>query len=199
MSKSVGRGVTLMLASIFLFQGPVFAQALTKKADLDMDGTNESVIHFGDDKKIIKVVMDKNHDGQTDGQVNYRDGFRDFAEIDSNFDGRVDTMIMYYFTGVPAVISNDRSADGKPDRWTYFKNGVIYKREWDRNFDGAADYRILFSTEDRQGEGAARMQSIVKQYDNDYDGVFEKSVDAMKKTSAKRLSVTAGSLSEEHV
>ncbi len=199
MGKSVERGTALILASALLFQGPVSAQALTKKADLDTDGTNESVIHFGDDKKIIKVIMDKNHDGKTDGQVNYRDGFRDFAEMDSNFDGKVDTVIMYYFTGVPAVISMDRSADGKPDRWTYFKNGVIYKREWDRSFDGVADYRILFSTEDFQGEGTTRMQSIVKQYDNDYDGVFEKSVDALKKTSAKRISVTAGSLSEEHV
>ena len=183
-----------------MFQASVLAAPPTKKADLDLDGIQESVIHYAEDRKILKVVMDKNHDGKIDGQVTYRDGFRDFAEIDSNFDGKIDTVVMYYFTGVPAVISVDRSSDGKPDRWTYFKNGVIYKREWDRNFDGAADYRILFSTEKQIIPGeTAYMQSIVKQYDDDYDSVYERSIDAKKKTSAKRVSVAAGSLSEEQV
>lgn len=175
------------------------SSAATRKADLDGDGLKEAVVYH-EGKKILKVVVDKNHDGKADAVVYYRNGCRDYAEIDADSDGRVDTVVLYYFTGVPAMVSVDRNKDGKPDRWVYFKNGIIYKREWDRNFDGIPDYRILFSTlSDLRSDGRVWQQTFEKQYDNDYDGYFEKSVKGEKRSSAKRLSVAVGSVSEERV
>lgn len=175
------------------------AAEMMKKMDLDGDGIKESNVYY-DGNKITKVVMDKNHDGKTDATIYYRNGFRDYAEMDSNFDGIIDTVILYYFTGVPASIASDRNGDDKPDRWTYFKNGIIYKREWDRNFDGIPDYRIIFSTKsDYRIDKATDMQEITKEYDDNYDGIFEKIVKTHKRTRAKRISSTVGSLSEESV
>ncbi len=175
------------------------APVMTRRADLDGDGSKEAVI-YEQGKIITKVVIDKDHDGKADAVIYYRKGFRDYAEIDANRDGKIDTVILYYFTGVPAMISFDRNADEKPDRWTFFKNGIIYKREWDRNFDGLPDYRILFSTKsDFRSDANTQMQSFTKQYDNNNDGVFEVTVKGEKRSSPKRLSVTVGSLSEEHV
>ena len=202
MSKTPQKSSTfvIFLALIFCFPGKTVAeQVVPKRVDFDSDGSKESLVSY-EGKKISKVVMDKNHDGKTDAVIYYRQGFRDHAEIDGNFDGKIDTVILYYFTGVPAMISLDRNADNRPERWTFFKNGIIYKREWDRNFDGMPDYRILFSTKaDLRMEKKHMTQSIVKQYDDDFDGVFEKSVKAEKRTNPKRLSVLVGSLSEENL
>ena len=193
------RAVILALAACFFLETQAHAVQTPKKMDLDGDGYKESVV-YSEGNKISKILMDKNHDGKADTIIYYRNGFRDYAEVDSNFDGKIDAVILYYFTGVPAMISIDRNGDGRPDRWTYFKNGIIYKREWDRNFDGIPDYRIVFSTaSDFRGGAKARTQSIAKEYDNNFDGVFEKVVRGKKRTNARRLSVLAGSLSEEHV
>ncbi len=187
-----------MMLSLFLCS-PALAALVMRKADLDGDGIKESNVYY-DGNKIVKVVMDKNHDGKADGTIYYRNGFRDYAELDSNFDGKIDTVILYYFTGIPASIAMDRNGDGKPDKWIYFKNGIVYKREWDRNFDGIPDYRILFSTKaDYRIDKKTEMQSIVKEYDDNYDGVFEKIVKTKKRTQAKRLANTAGSLYEMSV
>lgn len=196
----IKKWLSLFFLALFLcLQTSAQAAQKPKKADLDGDGTKESVVYY-EGNKISKIMMDKNHDGKADVIVYYRNGYRSYAEIDANFDGKIDTVILYYFTGVPAMISVDRNGDGKPDQWTYFKNGIIYKREWDRNFDGIPDYRILFSTTaDYRTNAKTHTQSIVKQYDDNFDGIFEKTVNAQKKTSAKRLAVTVGSLSEERV
>lgn len=180
----------------FALCGPVSAAETKRKADLDGDGVKESVVYY-EGNKIVKIVMDKNHDGKADATIYYRNGFRDYAELDTNFDGVIDTVILYYFTGVPASIAIDRNGDGKPDKWIYFKNGIIYKKEWDRNFDGIPDYRITFSTKaDYRVDSKTEMQSIVKEYDDNYDGIFEKKIKAKKRTVAKRLSNTVGSLYE---
>ena len=188
---------TLFCAAIFSHLGPVaWASQVMRKNDLDGDGTKEANVYY-EGNKIMKIVMHKNHDGKTDSRIYYRAGFRDYAELDSNFDGIIDTVILYYFTGIPASIAVDRNGDSKPDRWTYFQNGIIYKREWDRNFDGIPDYRIRFSVKaDYRMDVKTEMQAIVKEYDNNNDGFFEKTVKTKKRAQAKRLSSTAGSLSE---
>ena len=190
------RAFILLVAVGILFQNPAHSAAIIKKMDLDGDGAKESNVYY-EGNKITKVVMDRNHDGKPDVVIYYRNGFRDYAEIDANFDGKVDTVVNYYFTGVPAMIAVDRNGDGKPDRWTYLKNGFIYKREWDRNFDGIPDYRIVFSTKaDYRVDKKTEMQSIVKYYDDNFDGVFEKVVATHKRAAAKRVATTVGSLYE---
>ena len=184
----------------FLILSPnAFALETMRKADFDCDGSKEANVYY-QGNEITKVVMDKNNDGKADAMVYYRDGFRDYAELDSNFDGIIETIILYYFTGIPASIMVDRNGDNKPDRWTYFENGIIYKREWDRNFDGIPDYCILFFTKaDNRLNARAILQTLTKKYDNDYDGVFEKVVKTRRRTRAKRLSNTVGSLYEVKV
>lgn len=184
------------IAGGLFFQTSAFAVETMRRMDLDGDGAKESNVYY-DGQKITKIVMDKNHDGKPDAVIYYRNGFRNYAEIDANFDGKIDTVVTYYFTGVPAMVAVDRNGDGKPDTWTYFKNGFIYKKEWDRNFDGIPDYRILFSVKgDYRVDAKTQMQSIVKYFDDNFDGVFEKSVPTQKRTRIKRLSNTVGSLYE---
>lgn len=86
---------------------------------------------------------------------------------DSDHNGKLDTWVSYDTKGDPEVIADDNNhADGKPHHWRYYKDGAVYKREWDRNFDGKADFRTL--------ETKSRL--LEKQYDDDFDGEFEKKV-----------------------
>lgn len=189
----------LVLLAVFFLGNHVWAAAAgtVRKTDLDGDGDKEANVYY-EGSKIAKIVMDKNHDGKADATIYYRNGFRDYGELDGNYDGFVDTVILYYFTGVPASIAVDRNGDAKPERWTYFKNGIIYKRDWDRNYDGIPDYRIHFSTKaDLRADTKGDIQAIVKEYDDNFDGIFEKKISTKKKSRAKRVSALAGSLSEE--
>lgn len=190
---------TIVSASLMIcFLGNAQADQLkVRRADLNGDGSKEANIYYDENDKIVKIIMDKNHDAKTDCTIYYRNGYRDTAEIDANFDGIIDTVVFYYFTGVPASIAVDRNKDGKPDSWTYFQNGFLYKREWDRNFDGIPDYRIIFATKpDYRIDAKTELQKIEKQYDNNYDGVFEKTIKTKKRARIKKISVDAGSLSE---
>lgn len=94
---------------------------------------------------------------------------------DTNQDGKIDTWVQYRETGDLSLVSKDKArADGKPDSWIYYRKGSIYKREWDRNFDEKPDLRTL--------EENHRL--IETQYDDNFDGTFEKTVKSPKKGSS---------------
>lgn len=166
-----------------------------KKVDLDRDGYQETQI-FYDGKIIEKALMDENHDKKPDGTIWYKNGFRDKGERDINFDGKADTWIKYYMTGIPWIIARDKNSDGKADYWKHIKNGFIYKREWDRNFDGKPDVRMLIPGKADLREVGETKQILTKQFDDDFDGVFEKEIKISKRMPDIQVKTTAGSISE---
>lgn len=173
---------------------PVDAQV--RRMDLDGNGSKESEVTF-QNRRITLVRMYKHLAKIPYAVIYYKNGCRDRAEIDTNGDKRPDVWIKYYFTGLPASIACDRNGDGQAEMWKYFKNGFIYKREWDRNHDGKPDYRILFDVKpDFRPTGKTEEQAIEKQYDNDFDGKFEKDVKTSKKARPKRVGLLPGSFEE---
>ena len=161
--------------------------------DLDDNGTRESKVRF-QGKTIVGVESDRNYDKKPDAIIHYKGGFRDTGEIDSNFDGKIDTWVVYYMTGRPSVIKMDKNGDGKPDRWKYFKNDYIYKREWDKNFDGLPDSRFIY--QDNPDRNSLQMETVEKQVDVNYDGVFDRSVMIKKKNMILRVGLAPGSNEE---
>ncbi|HTL71548.1 MAG TPA: hypothetical protein VL404_09695 [Candidatus Eisenbacteria bacterium] len=170
------------------------SQLKARKMDLDQDGVKEATVFYLNGL-AVRADIDRNQDGRVDGHLHYRKGFRDSAEIDADYDGIFETVIDYYFTGVPAAIKIDRNGDGNPDSARYFKNGFLYKREWDRNADGQPDYRVLYQLgPDLRPEDNGGYQRLVKQYDQDYDGVFDKHIETRRRIHLKKADLAAGSV-----
>jgi hypothetical protein len=188
----------LLAACLLCGEAGIFlASAAVRKADLDGDGYEEAEV-YSEGERIVLVTLDKNNDGKPDGTIHYRDGFRDSAEIDSDFDGTPDTFIQYYFTGVPAVVKVDRNGDGLPDTTHYFKNGFEYKKERDRNGDGVPDFRVIYETgADLRPVRGRTEQAVIKQYDEDYDGVYERLVTVHRWVPIKKVSLVAGASETE--
>ncbi len=164
---SFRRASGLLIFALLLASAPAFAAPKSVDRDLDGDGRKESKV-FYEKNQIQKIQMDRNADKNPDAWVLFKDGNPLKGERDLNFDGRVDTWMDYDANGRPTRVARDRRRkDGKPDTWVYMKNGQIYLREWDRNFDGKADLRSL--------EDDAH-HLLEKQYDDDFDGRFERTV-----------------------
>lgn len=134
--------------------------------DMDGDGYKEAEVFYGPEG-IIRTLVDSNHDGRRETVIHYKDGHRDYAVQDSDGDRLTDRWISYYFTGVAWKIADDLNRDGKPDYWAYLKNGVIYKWEQDRNGDGKPDLRTTY-----EPDGKTRVL-VQQSSDDDLDGVFE--------------------------
>jgi hypothetical protein len=193
--------ILLLWGLVFLTSSQALAgeapvkQGHFKKVDLDRDGYQETQL-FYDGKVIEKALIDENRDKKVDGTIWYKNGFRDKGERDINFDGRIDTWIKYYITGVPWIIARDKNNDGRADYWKHIKNGFIYKREWDRNFDGRPDVRMLIPGKADLREIGETKQILTKQFDDDFDGVFEKEIKISKRMPHIQVKTTAGSISE---
>ena len=198
MKPSVWKRVLCLLLVQVCWVGSVSASVM-RKADLDGDGHKEAEIH-SEGGRVVLVTLDKDGDGEPDGVIHYRGGFRDRAEIDSNLDGKPDTFIQYYFTGVPAVVKTDQNGDGRVEHTSYFKNGFEYKRERDRNGDGAPDFRVIYEagTDLRPVKGRTE-QTVIKEYDENYDGVFERSVTVSRWVPIQRVSLVAGASDTEQL
>ena len=176
---------------------PIFAMATetSKKADLDADGVPETMLYY-EGKLITRAVMDDNFDGKPDGTVYYKAGFRYSGDRDLDFDGKTDTWVKYYMTGIPWMVMRDKNGDGKPDYWKHIKNGFVYKREWDRNFDGKPDIRMIVPGKSDLRDTKQKTQLLEKQFDNDYDGQFEKIVKIRKREPSIKVQSQAGAIGE---
>ncbi len=66
------------------------AQPAVKVLDVNKDGTPDVTYHSSDGKYVTKVEADTNYDGKSDITVNVKDGKFQSAEVDSNYDGKVE-------------------------------------------------------------------------------------------------------------
>ncbi len=129
------------------------------------DGFKDAVVTL-QGKVIQKVIVDINHDGKPDMVIHYKNGFRDYASGDMDADGKMDTWVNYYFTGVPWKIAEDYDRDGNPDYWIFLKNGVPYRWEQDRNGDTQVD--IVTMLDEKTGK------VVLQRLDDNFDGVLDK-------------------------
>jgi hypothetical protein len=78
-----------------------------------------------------------------DGRANIRhvsDGPRELcAEIDLNFDGRVDITRMFGEDGKIAREQHDFDFDGRLDQMSFYEGGVLVRKQLDTNFDSMSD------------------------------------------------------------
>ena len=179
---------------------PVWALELrNRRMDLDGDGTREAVVQFHNEK-AVKAEIDRNEDGRIDGYIFYRNGHREIGQIDSDYDGIFETLIDYYFTGVPAAIKYDRVRDGHSDYNRYFKNGYLYKVERDRNSDRIPDVRVLYELgPDYKPRAIDGLQKVQRHYDDDFDGVFDRYVESMRRVSVQKADLAAGAVTSTEV
>ena len=121
-------------------------------------------LRYDEFENLSEKHVDSNKDCQHDQAVYYADGRAKRAEIDSDFDGRIDTWTFFeadgktigrqevdatgdgkkdrwiqYRGGRPATQLEDKNSDGKPDATLYYKDGQPKRLEEDTSFDGKTD------------------------------------------------------------
>ncbi|MBI4352433.1 MAG: hypothetical protein HY593_00755 [Candidatus Omnitrophica bacterium] len=177
--RAVGVLIFFILTS---FGSWAAAEERVEERDSDGDGRVDTQIFYEGDV-TVKMVLDRNQDGRGDETLYFKEGRPEKAEKDSNFDRKIDTWVEYDDKGFPSLIASDKQRkDGKPDTWRYLRNGLVYKREWDRNFDGKPDFRTI----------EIHNRLVEKQYDDDFDGRFEKVEKPPKRGSTGIAKTTAG-------
>ncbi len=115
-----------------------------RESDLNGDGTKDVVRYYTDDGRPLREESDRNFDGRIDTTIIFQDGHIVRSEIDSDGDERVDTKIYYDDDGHP--IRTERDMAGRstadhwaPDRWEYFENGRMVRAGSDLDGDGSVD------------------------------------------------------------
>jgi hypothetical protein len=66
-------------------------------------------------------------------------------EVDTNLDGRKDTVRFYNDDGQTKEERSDTNFDGKIDTWNIFAKGRLVEERFDRNYDGHADEWKIYS------------------------------------------------------
>jgi hypothetical protein len=70
-------------------QAPVLSPVV-KTLDINNDGKTEVIYHSDDGKNVSKVEADTNADGKPDITVEVNDGKFQSAQVDENYDGKVE-------------------------------------------------------------------------------------------------------------
>lgn len=86
---------------------------------------------------------DWNGDGKTDAWTTWEHGEVVQYELDRNFDGRVDSTILYKESWSSAMHDDD-NFDGRTDLWVTYSNNVVTRTRFDNDFDGQTDGETRF-------------------------------------------------------
>lgn len=100
-----------------------------------------AIVGQGTDRQRIVVCreIDTNLDGAKDVVRKYNDkGERLFEESDTNYDGKIDTWLVFNKSGL-AETKLDTNYDGNADEWKFFSNGKITRARRDTNNDAKPD------------------------------------------------------------
>jgi hypothetical protein len=99
------------------------------------------IVGTGDDRHKVLICreIDTNFDGVKDVVRRYNDKGESIAEeADSNYDGRIDTWIVF-IKGRLAEVKVDTNYDGNPDEWKYYSGGKLSRVTRDTNRDSKPD------------------------------------------------------------
>jgi hypothetical protein len=92
---------------------------------------------------VQRISRDYNHDERPDHNWIYERGVLTSAEVDTNYDGRIDIWEKFDPESRPASSEHDVNFDGKVDTWYVYRQGQLESGRRDTDFDGRADW---FST-----------------------------------------------------
>ena len=112
-----------------------------KEVDLNSDGQVDVISYFDDAGKLEREEMDSNFDGHFDWIDHYQDGVRVMAETDTDMDGR-SNVYAYYVDGKIQRKERDSNGDGRIDVWERFgADGTVTRTGSDTDGDGRIDVR----------------------------------------------------------
>ena len=94
--------------------------------------------------EVQTYTEDYNHDGKPDHFYTYRNGKLSKAEVDRNFDGKIDEWDFYDREGRLEREELDENFDGRPDAWFFYVNGVVQRGEQDTDFNGQPDWFFFY-------------------------------------------------------
>lgn len=131
--------------------------------------------------------IDYTGDGVNDEKWTYKDGRMARAEIDTNFDGKIDLVMEYDRKGLAEFAKADLNFDGVYETQYSYKDGNVDLQKSDYDGDGMKDYIVHYKyglfdkVEIGTGKlsAARKLQSykmnklILSDYDSDGDGVYE--------------------------
>lgn len=115
-----------------------------KEADLNMDGTIDTITFFNEEGDVQREETDRDFDGRLDWIDHYQNGLRVMSEIDTNGDGKMNVFSYYEGQPVPKITRKERdtNADGLIDVWERFDgDGYVTKTGRDTDGDGKMDER----------------------------------------------------------
>jgi len=157
------------------------------------------VVGTGEDqhKVLICREIDTNFDGVKDVVRRYNDKGESLSEeADANYDGRIDTWIMFV-KGRLAEVKLDTNADGSPDEWKYYSGGKLSRATRDTNRDGKPDVWEIYrdGTLERMGVDVDGDEHVDRwDHDNElrrrFDDAERKKDDEAAAAAAKKAAAT---------
>ncbi|MDB4988186.1 MAG: putative lipoprotein, partial [Myxococcaceae bacterium] len=131
--------------------------------DLNFDGKPDLVRFYDADGTTVSFEQhDYDFDGKVDDNDNFKLGKMERKELDTNFDGLLDTWMWCqgplvqkaerarrkpgridtwesYQNGVLAEVQYDENNDGKVEKWDMYRQGSLFETRVDTNEDGKPD------------------------------------------------------------
>lgn len=154
------------------------------------------IIGTGDDRHKILVCreIDTNFDGIKDVVRRYNEkGESAKEEADTNFDGRLDTWIVFA-KGHLAEVKLDTDFDGNVDEWKYYAAGKLARVKRDTNHDGKADIWEIYQNGklERIGVDADADERVDRwDHDNEVRRKFEEAERKKEEEAAKAAAAKA--------
>ncbi len=109
-----------------------------REIDTNFDGIKDVVRRYNEKGESAKEEADTNFDGRLDTWIVFAKGHLAEVRLDTDFDGNVDEW-KYYATGKLARVKRDTNHDGKADIWEIYQNGKLERIGVDADADERVD------------------------------------------------------------
>lgn len=110
--------------------------------------------------------LDTNNDGFDDIWVEEKAEEGYIVSTDTNFDGKIDSILTMNEMKISIYEETDYNLDGVMDNFYYFEDGFVVRQEVDSNYDNAIDVWVYVTND---GKAISRYEK-----DLDYDGIVDK-------------------------
>lgn len=144
--------------------------------DLNFDGKID-VKRFYDEvgQRVEREERDLDFSGTTDQILLFVNG-EEWNQLDTNFDGRIDTRVVCRKRAVQGV-QRDRTGNGNIDSWEIYESGQLKEIHYDSNNDAKADRWELYER--------SRLRGV--KIDTNYDGRADREERFSKEATQRKL------------